>query len=106
MQFSGMLRYLLEVAREAANFVPHPRIRIERQAANGNPVDEITGRGKKAFDKDAVFGKKQNIAHQETDGFNRLQLINTVFRTLLQKKEGRDGRGTIFSGPGQLSGEG
>src|SRR6267143_1277695 len=109
MQVSGMLGHLLEVAcevsSEVSNFVPHPGIRIERQAANGNPGDEITSSGKKLLDQTLVFREEQNIAHQASDGFRGRQLIDAVLRTLLQKKQSRDRGGAVLTGPGQLSGE-
>src|SRR6266436_6818850 len=105
MQVSGMLGHLLEVACEVSNFVPHPGIRIERQAANGNPDDEFTSSGKKLLDQTLVFGEEQNIAHQASDGFRGRQLIDAVLRTLLQKKQSRDRGGAVLTGPGQLSGE-
>src|SRR3981189_524961 len=109
MQVSGMLGHLLqvtcEVASEVANFVPHPGIRIERQAANGNPGDEFTSSGKKLFDQALVFGEEQNIAHQASDGFRGRQLIDAVLMALLQKKQSRDWRGAVLTRPGQLSGE-
>src|SRR6266853_1137560 len=109
MQVSGMLGHLLEVACEVecevSNFVPHPGIRIEGQAANGNSGDEFTSSGKKLFDQTLVFGEEQNIAHQAPDGFRGRQLIDAVLGTLLQKKQSRDRGGAVLTGPGQLSGE-
>src|SRR5258708_38724667 len=103
MQVSGMLGHLLQVTCEATNFVPHPGIRIERQAANGNSGDEFTSSGKKLFDQTVVFGEEQNIAHQASDGFRGRQLIDAVLRTLVQKKQSRDWGGAGLTGPGQLS---
>src|SRR6266478_4381824 len=100
-----LLEVACEVASEVSNFVPHTGIRIERQAANGNPGDEITSSGKKLFDQTLVFGEEQNIAHQASDGFRGRQFIDAVLRTLLQKKQSRDRGGAVLTGPGQLSGE-
>src|ERR1035441_8897712 len=117
MQFSGMLGRLLEVACEIAfviafevafeiaNFVPHPGIRIKHQAANGNPSDEITCRGEKLFRQTPVFGEEQNIAHEPADGFCGRQLIDTVLRTLLQKKQSGDRSRAVLTGLGELSGK-
>src|SRR6202043_2646485 len=110
MQVSGMLGHLLqvtcevtsEVAFEVANSVPHPGIRIERQAANGNPGDEFTSSGEKLFDQTLVFGEEQDIAHQASNGFRGRQLIDAVLRTLLQKKQSRDRSGAVLTGPGQF----
>src|SRR4030088_3052163 len=109
MQVSGMLGHLLqvacEVASEVVNFVPHPGIRIERQAANGNPGDEFTSSGEKLFDQTLVFGEEHNIAHQATDGFRGRQLIDAVLRALLQKKQSRDRRSAVLTGAREPSSE-
>src|SRR4030088_3229151 len=109
MQVSGMLGHLLqvtcEVASEVANFVPHPSIRIEGQAAYGHAGDEIASSGKKLFDQTLIFGEEQNIAQRGPDGFRGRQLIDAVLRTLLQKKQSRDRRGAVLTNPGQLAGE-
>ena len=75
-----------EISVEVAHLVPHSGIRIERQAANGNPGDKIARRGEQLFHQAVVFGEKQNIAHQAADGLRGGQLIDAVFRALLQKK--------------------
>ena len=66
MQFSGMLGHPLEVA----DFVPHPGIRIERQAMNGNRIDKIACGGEKFLHEIRVDGKEQDVAHQAADGFS------------------------------------
>src|ERR1700682_5084620 len=102
MQVSGMLGHLLqvtcEVAFEVAKSVPHPGIRLERQAANGNPGDEFKSSGEKLFDQTLVFGEEQNITHQAPDGFRGRQLIDAVLQTLLQKKQSRDRSGAVLTG--------
>src|SRR6202023_1333639 len=106
MEVSGMLGHLLqvwcEVACKVANFVPHPGVRIERQAANGNPGDEITSSGKKHFDQTLVFGEEQNIAHQAPDGFRGRPLIDAVLRTLLQKKQSPERSGAALTAACEL----
>ena len=105
MQFSGMFRHPLRVACEIANFVPHPGIRIERQAANWNPGNEIAGSGKKHTHQAVVLGEEENIAHQAADGVRGRQLIDAVLRTLLQEKQNGDGGCAVFAGLGQFPGE-
>src|SRR5208282_895308 len=109
MQFSGMLRHLLEVAveisLEVANELPHPGIRIERQAANGNPGGEIAGRGEKLFHQTLITGEEKNIAHEPAYAFRGRQLLHVVLRALFQKKQSRDWSYAVFTSLGQLSGK-
>src|ERR1700756_4456464 len=100
-----LLQVTSEVACEVANFVPRPGIRIERQAANGNPAYKIAGRSEQLLDQGGILGEEKNIAHQTTDGFRGWQLIDPVLWTLLQKKEGGDRSRAVFPRLGQLSGE-
>src|ERR1700687_2122821 len=102
MQFSGMLGHPVEVP----DFVPHPSIRIERQAANGNPGDKITSAGEELPHQAFVLGEEKNIAHEAAYSVGRWQLLDPVFRALLQKKQSRDRGRAVLTGLGQLSGEG
>src|SRR5271169_4601697 len=106
MQFSGTLGHLLQVVCEGAieiavesrfelsietwieisHQVPHPGIRIERQAANGNTGYEIASRGEKHFHQGLVFGEEQNVAHEAAHGFRGRQLIHAVHWALLQEE--------------------
>src|SRR5208337_1816594 len=107
-----MLRHLLEaavevsfeIAFEVSNQVPHPGIRIERQAANWNPGYEITSRGEEHIDQPLVLGEKKNIAHQAPDGLRGGQFLDPVLRALLEKKQSRDRGRAVLTGAGQLSG--
>src|ERR1019366_5976935 len=101
MQFSGMLRHPVEVP----DFVPHPAIRIERQAANGNPGDEIASGGEELIHQALILGEEEDIAHEPADGIRGRQFIDPVLRTLLQKKQSRNRGGAVLTGLGQFSGE-
>src|ERR1035437_7884538 len=101
MQFSDMLRHPVEVP----DFVPHPAIRIERQAANGNPGNEIASGGEELFHQALVLCEEENFAHEPPDGIRGGQFIDPVLRTLLQKKQSRNRGGAVLTGLGQFSGE-
>src|SRR5271154_1835755 len=100
-----MLGHSLRVARKIADFVPHPAIRIKRQAADGNTVDEIARRGEQLLDQSLVFGEEQNIAHEAANGLRGRQFINAVLRTLLQEKKRGDGSRAVLASLSQFSGE-
>src|ERR1035441_4178191 len=102
MQFSGMLRHPVEVP----NFVPHPAIRIERQAANGNPGNEIASGGEELFHQALVLCEEEDIAHKPADGIRGGQSFDPVLRALLPKKKKRKRGGAGLPGPRQSSWDG
>src|SRR5271166_2670173 len=113
MQCSDMLQHPLqvgvescfEILTESLHQVPHPGIRIERQAANGNPGYEIASRVEELSYQTLIFGKEQNIAHQAADGIGGGNLIDTVLRALLQKEKSGDWSRAVLARLGQLSGK-
>src|ERR1017187_1914626 len=76
MQFSGMLRHPVEVP----DFVPHPAIRIERQAANGNPGDEVASGGEELIHQALILGEEEDIAHEPAEGNSSIRFSGPCSR--------------------------
>src|SRR3984885_15295793 len=100
-----MLRHLFGISREVADLVPHSAVRIESQAANLNPGHKIARGDKKLLHQDLIFGEEQNITHKPSHSFPGRKLIDSILRTLLQKKKRRDGGAEIIPRSRQASAE-
>src|ERR1700742_4086654 len=98
---SGMRGYRLE----ATDFIPHPRIRIERQTANGNCFHKAARGGQKLFHQSRILGKEEYVAHQAAYCFGGSHLVHPIDGTFLQEKERCQGSRSVVTGLGQFSRE-